>query len=209
MNETEFKEALKGKKIPVLVLEQKWHRLFAVHGKNEEVRTYERELNELLARQGGVNTEIKELKKLKAALMQNIVRNMGNSSDSDADVLSVKKQEENSRLIAEVNEKLALLEDEALDIPNLIKEKNSELMLATMDYCYETLRINQSSITEISEWIDQIRVELKKNIIQKQNCEINNKEMYAYMHDIFGAQVIDIFDIAYEEEEETAEEKNE
>lgn len=209
MNETEFKEALKGKKIPVLVLEQKWHRLFAVHGKNEEVRTYERELNELLARQGGVNTEIKELKKLKATLMQNIVRNMENSSDSDADVLSVKKQEENSRLIAEVNEKLALLEDEALDIPNLIKEKNSELMLATMDYCYETLRINQSSITEISEWIDQIRVELKKNIIQKQNCEINNKEMYAYMHDIFGAQVIDIFDIAYEEEEETAEEKNE
>ncbi len=209
MNEAEFKEALKGKKIPILVLDQKWHRLFAVYGKNEDVKEYEQELHELLAKQGRVNTEIKELKSLKATLMQNIMRNMEGSSDSNADALSVKKQEENTRLIGEVNEKLALLEDEALDIPNLIKEKNNELMLATMEYCYETLRMNQTSITEISEWIKLIRVELKKNIIRKQNCEINNKEMYAYMHDTFGAQVIDIFDIAYEEEEETAEEKNE
>ena len=29
----DFEAALKGKKVPLLVLDQKWHRLFAIHGK--------------------------------------------------------------------------------------------------------------------------------------------------------------------------------
>lgn len=196
----DFKEALKGKQIPILVLEPKWHRLFTIHGKNAEITALEKELNELLALQGKVNSEIKDLKKVKATLMQNIMNNMEQSSEDAADALSVRKQEENKRLIEEANEKLAVLEDEALDIPIRIKEKNMNLMLVTMEYCYEKLRMNDISIKEISDWIKLIRVELKKNIIRKQNCEINNKEMYAYMHDIFGAQVIDIFDVAYEED---------
>lgn len=196
----DFKEALKGKQIPILVLEPKWHRLFTIHGKNAEITALEKELNELLALQGKVNSEIKDLKKVKATLMQNIMNNMEQSSEDAADALSVRKQEENKRLIEEANEKLAVLEDEALDIPIRIKEKNMNLMLVTMEFCYEKLRMNDISIKEISDWIKLIRVELKKNIIRKQNCEINNKEMYAYMHDIFGAQVIDIFDVAYEED---------
>ena len=196
----DFKEALKGKQILILVLEPKWHRLFTIHGKNAEITALEKELNELLALQGKVNSEIKDLIKVKATLMQNIMNNMEQSSEDAADALSVRKQEENKRLIEEANEKLAVLEDEALDIPIRIKEKNMNLMLVTMEYCYEKLRMNDISIKEISDWIKLIRVELKKNIIRKQNCEINNKEMYAYMHDIFGAQVIDIFDVAYEED---------
>ena len=35
-------------------------------------------------------------------------------------------------------------------------------------------------------------MELKKNIIRKQNREINNKEIYAYMHDIFGKDIINL-----------------
>ena len=49
MDERTFAEALKGAKIPILVLDQKWHRLFAINGKPEEVKTLETELNELLA----------------------------------------------------------------------------------------------------------------------------------------------------------------
>jgi hypothetical protein len=42
-------------------------------------------------------------------------------------------------------------------------------------------------------------VELKRNIIRKQNREINNKEIYSYMHDIFGKDVITLFDVHYED----------
>ena len=45
------------------------------------------------------------------------------------------------------------------------------------------------------------RVDLKKNIIRKQNRDINNREIYAYLHDIFGPSTLDLFDIHYEDED--------
>ena len=45
-------------------------------------------------------------------------------------------------------------------------------------------------------------MDLKKNIIKKQNRDINNREIYAYLHDILGPQVLDVFDIQYLEREE-------
>ena len=32
-DDEEFKKALADKQVPILVLDEKWHRLFAVHGK--------------------------------------------------------------------------------------------------------------------------------------------------------------------------------
>ena len=43
----DFEAALKGKKVPLLVLDQKWHRLFAIHGKTDEISATEKELDEL------------------------------------------------------------------------------------------------------------------------------------------------------------------
>ena len=43
----DFEKALSGKKIPILVLDQKWHRLFAIHGKTDEIAAAEHELDEL------------------------------------------------------------------------------------------------------------------------------------------------------------------
>ena len=43
-----------------------------------------------------------------------------------------------------------------------------------------------------------MRVSLKKNILQKQSKEVNNAELYSYMHDIFGHDVMELFDMKYE-----------
>ena len=42
---------------------------------------------------------------------------------------------------------------------------------------------------------------MKKKIIRKQESEMKNKELYAYMHDIFGPNVIEMFDIQVSEGE--------
>lgn len=187
----DFKSALIGKTVPLLVLDQKWHRLFAVHGKTEEIKELEAQLNTLLANQGRLNNRLKELKKLKGRLLDEIVQGMDDKE---------KKLEENKRLVDEINEKIDECEDELVDIPYQIRECNDELMLLSMDYFYEKLRVNQTESAEIEEWINQVRIDLKKNIIQKQNRDINNREIYAYLHDIFGPEVINIFDIKYDED---------
>lgn len=200
--EQDFKRALDGKQIPILILDQKWHRLFAIHGKTKEIKETEIQLNTLLGTQGKLNNRLKELKRLKGKLLDEIVQIMDNEEGNTRE----KKQEENKRLVDEVNEKIDQCEEELVDIPYLIRETNDELMLLSMDYFYEKIRINQTESEEIEAWINQVRVDLKKNIIRKQNRDINNREMYAYLHDIFGPEVIDIFDIKYEEEQSEEEE---
>lgn len=200
-DEAYFREALSGKTLPVLILDAKWHRLFAIHGKTGPIAEIERELNELLAEQGKCNRELKELRKLKSTLMQSIVRNMDGASEEKAASLESRKLDANRRLIEEINEKVEAYADRLLELPRLIRQRNEELMIASMEYCYEKMRVNEKEAEDISEWIRQIRIELKKNIIRKQNREINNREIYAYMHDMLGPEIIDIFDIEFEEEE--------
>ena len=197
MKTEEFKNALTEKKVPLLVLDQKWHRLFAIHGKTEEIKEEENRLNSLLARQGKLNSELKDLKKIKNKLMNEIVDHM--DTDKSSETERSKKMEENKRLIDEVNEKSEACEEELLEIPKLIHESNEQLMILSMEYFYEKIRVNKQESNEIEEWINQIRVELKKNIIRKQNRDINNKEIYSYLHDIFGMEVLNLFDIQYGE----------
>ncbi len=200
MDEKQFEAALKANRIPTLVLDQKWHRLFAISGKPEDVRTLEVEEKEILLRQGKLNQEIKDLKKIKSDLMKGIVDNMEGADAKKATQESEKKLSDNKRLLDETNAKIEADEDELMDIPKLLKEKNDELMLATMTYCYARLRTNASEAKEITDWITNVRIELKKNIIKKQNREINNKEIYSYLHDLFGKDVMQLFDVKYEEE---------
>lgn len=194
-NEEDFKEAIAGKKLPILTLDNKWHRLFTQNNQDKETKKLVEKLNELVARQGGLNNEIKEIKKLKAKLMNEIVSGMDGKS------LSSKDMEDHKRLINECNEKIDACQDELLDLPREIGQVNYRLMLRTMAVCYEVIQRNTEEINSIGNWITQVRVELKKNIIRKQEREYMNQELYSYMHDIFGPDVIDIFDMKYDPEE--------
>ena len=199
-SEQEFLEALSDKEVPILVLDQKWHRLFAIHGKTDAIKSLEQEENHLLMKQGQLNTRLKELKKVKSKLMNHIVDNMDTEEKTGDEDQRHKEMDKDARLLDEVKEEMTKCEDELLELPKSIQETNRKLMLVSMEYCYEKLRTNKEEAEEIAGWITDIRVQLKKNIIKKQNREINNREIYSYMHDIFGHSILDLFDIQYEEE---------
>lgn len=191
-----YKPALEGKKVPVLTLDHKWHRLFTQIDSNSEIKSLEKELNELLKRQGKINTETKEIKVLKNKLMEEI-----RSSSMDSESVDSAKIEENKKLVEDCNQKLESYQDEALDLPNEINEINKKLMLATMEVCYDDIKEGTEEINEISQWIDEIRVELKKKVVRKQEKQKRIQDLYAFMHDIFGADVIEIFDMKYNPDE--------
>ena len=195
-SEDVYKPVISGKKIPVLTLDHKWHRLFTQIDTNSEIKSLENELNELLKRQGKINSETKEIKVLKSKLMEEM---RSASMESDAD--SNPKIEENKKLIDECNEKLDSYQDEALELPAQINEINKKLMIATMEVCYDDIKEGTEEINEISQWIDEIRVELKKKVVRKQEKQQRIQDLYSYMHDIFGADVIEIFDMKYNPEE--------
>jgi len=193
-----FNDALTAKKIPILTIDKKYHTLKDKVGSSALMDGKEEELNDLLKAQGKANTEIKEIKKLKKKLMQEIVE----LADEDSDLSSEErndKSEENSRLISECNEKIEQYEDDIMDLPREIDKANKELMLNLMDNCYDVLKSNEKEIAETAKWISQMRVELKKKLVRKTDMETANQQIYSYMHDIFGAEVIEIFDMTYKD----------
>lgn len=195
-----FEPALIGKKIPILTLDNKWHQLFTQREYTSEIKQMEKELNNLLKRQAKVNDDSKEIKKLKKMMMDEIVVLADELEKSPSRKLE-KKQEECRRIVTECNEKLEACEEEMVELPRQINQLNNKLMLATMDVCYRRLQRDTGELNEIEEWIANIRRELKKKVVRKQEKEAMIHQLYSYMHDIFGPDVIEMFDMQYNPEE--------
>ena len=76
-------------------------------------------------------------------------------------------------------------------------------MVLSMEVCYDLMQENGEQIEQIDEWINQMRIELKKNVVRKQQKELYNQELYTYMHDIFGPDVMELFDLKYQPKAES------
>lgn len=191
-----FEQALKGKRIPILTLDNKWYQLLRGEA-GEDIAQLENELNALLKQQGKLNNEVKEIKRLKKRLMEEIVAMMG-GEEQDGGSENAQKTEQNKRLVEECNEKLEGCQDELFELPREIERVNFQLMLATMDRCYHIMAQNKEEVSATEQWVSEIRVELKKKLVRKQEMERHNHAIYNYMHDVFGAEVVDIFDMHHD-----------
>ena len=186
-------EALKGlkdlKSLPILTLDERWYHLVTDKIKKDEIRYWEKEVNELLKKQGQVNTDIKEVKKIKSQIIKEVVENMEDDSSNNK-----KKMTQNQRLIKEAKDKISQLEDESLELPRKLARANEQLMLETVKVCFEKINSNKEDLEVLNKWIDSTRVKLKKNLLIKQDKEAVNEKMYTYMHDIFGAEIMGTLD---------------
>ena len=195
----EFNRALQNKKIPILTLDNKWYQLLDEVGK-ASVKDLEEKLNKLLQRQGKLTTETKDIRKIKKKLMSEIVP-LVDEMEQTGDKSLEKKIEDNTRLIDDCNRKLDAYKDELLELPKEIDAINFKLMMITMEYCYNKMQNNTMQMDAISDWVTQMRIELKKRLIDKQEMEQQNQDIYSYMHDIFGADIVNLFDLKYNPEE--------
>lgn len=202
--EDKYKNALDGKNIPLLSLDHKWHQLFTQAESSPKIQRLEEQLNSLIKRQGKLNTEKKDIRKLKRKLMDQIMITVDELDQGVNQEVNDKKIDADKRLVKECNSKLAAYEKELAQLPKQIEEVNKQLMLATMDICYKKIKENTEQIDALTEWIDTTRIELKKNVVRKQDRETQNRQLYSYMHDIFGADVLEIFDMKYNPLEKSA-----
>ncbi len=190
--------ALEGKNIPILTLDNKWHQLFTQTEMTPEIEQLADELNALVERDGKMRTETKDIKKLKKKLLGEIVPLRDQATKSGNSSAIEKEIQDRTRLINECNERLESHSDELLDLSKEIYDVDYKLMLETMKVCYERLHDNTEDIKTMDEWITKVRIELKKNVIRLQETEMENYNLYSYMHQIFGPEVIEIFDMKYD-----------
>lgn len=188
---TLIEEKLKGKNVPLLILDQRWLNLFQAHEKTKRIKQLESDLLALVKEQGKLNQDIKDLEKLKKQLLDKIVENM---SAAQHNKFVEKKQEKSQELITQIKEKIQTAEERLLELPEEIRKTNEVLLIEGMQICYDRITKNETVIKEEEEWILNARNVLKDHILVKQDLEIKNQQMYAYMHDMLGREIIEIFD---------------
>lgn len=188
-----YMQALEGKRIPLLPLDVRWHALFPEHRKTKEIKQLEKELNTLIKKQGQTENDLKDYDKAKKVLMKNVVENMTDGHEFDSPI-RIRKQEKNQKLMAELNDKIAEAHVVKDQMPKEILAKNRQLLIACMRVCYQELMENTAEIEEKETSIRELREEIKEYILRKQDMEMRNTEVYKYMHNLLGAEVVDIFD---------------
>ncbi|MBD5458848.1 MAG: hypothetical protein HDR27_09810 [Lachnospiraceae bacterium] len=207
MKNDDLRTALDGKNIPLLTLDNKWHKLISPEDKTPQMKALEEKLNGLVKRQGKVTTDGKDIVKIKKKLMSEVLVIADALKNDPYNQKLLKDMEEHERLLKECNEKIAVYEGEKKGLPAEIEKVNRKLTMATMEICYRKLRGNAREIEVLDDWLNQMRREIKKKAVRKQEMEEINHKIYAYMHDIFGADVIELFDRKYHPEETGAKEK--
>ena len=70
------------KNIPILTLDERWYHLINEKNKTDEIVYWEKQVNELLKKQGRINNDIKDIKKLKKQLINDVVENMEDDDSS-------------------------------------------------------------------------------------------------------------------------------
>lgn len=193
-NETKrIEKMIAGKKVPILTLDAKWHELFPDYDKPANIRELESNLNRLLRKQGKLISDIKGMKVLKPQLMDEIIVNMGADGTKEG-ILKAKKLDRNQKLLKDIGNKMTQVEDELIKVPYEIKVANEQLMIESAKVCYQRIQTNKKVIEDTNQWILKTRNELKEKILIKQDLEIKNTSVYAYMHDLLGADLLENLD---------------
>lgn len=198
--ELDYKSYVEKKKIPIIILDPQWHELFPNDAKTSVIKQLEKKLNDLLKEQGKLVNEIKDLKKLKMKLMNQIVANMGEGSDETSERKKGKKQEVSQKMILDINGQLDEKNDTLIDLPYRIREVNELLVIECLKYWYSLLKDNTSDIHKLDKWITMAREELKRKLLIKQEKEEINEKVYSYMHNLLGHDVINKFDQSFVDE---------
>ena len=184
------RDSLKGKKVPILVLDQRWHTLFPHGDKPAEVLALEEQLNGLLKRQGYLVNDMKDLKKTKQKLMDGIIAGMGEAPGSNTD----RKKKNQQRLLLEIKERMKKESDELMELPRQIKWVNEELLVVGAAYCFERLASGDEELQGLTKEIRTMREQLKEMVGYKEDLEESMNSAYSLLHGLLGHDLMNLYD---------------
>ena len=195
--EKSYRDYIDMKRIPILPLDNRWHQLFPENNKPARIKKLEKEVMTLVKKESSVNQDLKNLVKAKKKLMNQIVNNMQETTP-EIEKVRQKKLAASQKLILDINKKTNALENEKYNLPYRLIQANEELLIESIEICYNRIQNNQEKIAFLNEWIDRTRTELKRNVVVRQELADMNHNIYSYMHDMFGPRFMEVFDSSHE-----------
>ena len=185
----DFLTIVRSRRIPLAPLDERWLTLFPKEKMTKAMRELFTRVNELLKQQGKTAEEIKGYKRYKEQLMQEIVDNM-EVNDSVIGKLKAKKLDKNQKIILEINSKLQESENELAVLPYEIQETNVDLFVETTKSCFQHLKTTTDQMRQIKQTIREYEEKLLELKEEVKEIENSNREIYLYMHNMLGSDVM-------------------
>lgn len=181
------------KKVPILILDKNWHNIFPQEKKTKKILLLEETLSNLLKEQGQLNNDYKDYIKLKKQLMGDIL-NLTDEAFTNEIEMAKEKMGKNKKYILEINNKLKKIQKRLEKLPDEIEETNYRLLKESVIISYKEMKVHQKKLKELTEWIEKTREILKNKIEEKTIHEEKASEIYSYLHDLVGLELIEYLD---------------
>lgn len=190
------KYVLRNNNISLLILDERWNKIFNYAEKTEDINKAEEELRALLVYQSKLIEEQKTANARKKELVANILaltQETFENNNEDARLKMTQCEQE----IKDINDKLPLIEHELEEIPQKLKDKNMDLLGTAVEKVYFTLRSRQVRVKELDTLIEEARSKLKEYIEEKESLAQENNDSYSYFHDLLGSDELERLDKLY------------
>lgn len=114
--------------------------------------------------------------------------------DAEENSKASKKIEKSRELIEEINDKLILIEDRELSIPNELQEANARLLMEGMEELLGKVVDNERDIENLNILIEEARIELKKKILLREQKAEENQLISKYFNRTVGRSIVNKFE---------------
>jgi len=184
---------LRRNDISLLILDERWNRLFANTPKTPEITRCEEKLRELLKEEARLRTEQKEIAAAKKHHMQKIVKLTTEVFDKGNE--AAKEEMKNAeREIKRINERAKQIEGKLDEMPSRLRKVNLELLQLTVLVVYYKIRWNQKRVEELDRLIEETKTKLKEYIDERETMSQDDTDVYSYFHDLLGGEELEKLD---------------
>lgn len=187
------KSTLRKNDISILILDERWNKLFEATPKTAAIERCEQKLKDLIKEEARLTAEKKEIAQSKKIHMDKIIKLTPEVYDkNDEDAKTEMQLSENE--IKRINAKLIAIEDELDKMPDRIRNANLELLEQTVNVVYLKIRSAAKRIEGLDKLIEETRETLRSYIDEKESLAQDDTDIYSYFHDLLGADELERLD---------------
>lgn len=184
---------LRKNDISLLILDERWNKLFTNAQKTAAIERSEQNLRELLKEEARLIAEQKEIAAAKKQHMDKIIKltpDVFEKGDEDAK----EEMRASEREIKKINDRSKKIGELLDEMPGRIKQANLELLEQTVNVVYFKIRSGRKRVEELEKLIEEARAKLKEYIDEKETLSQDDSEIYSYFHDLLGAEELEKLD---------------
>lgn len=184
---------LRKNDISLLILDERWNKLFVSTPKTSAIEHCEQKLKELLKEEARLTAEQKEISASKKHHMDNIMKLTTDVFEKN-DEGAKKEMQLSESEIKRINDRSRNIEVQLDDMPERIKKANLELLEQTVNIVYFKIRSSSKRVEVLEKLIEESRARLKEYIDEKESLSQVDTDIYSYFHDLLGGEELEKLD---------------